>query len=328
MRAMTLTEYGERAAFRPANLPEPELASGHALIRVAATSGNTVDTAIRVVGADLTFARALPAVLGMDVAGTVEAVGEGVEGFAQGDAVYGCAGGLADLRGALAERMVADARLIARKPAPPSMREAAASPLVGITAHEALSRAGMAQSDTVLIQGGSGGVGRVAVRLARHAGATVFATDTGDARLKAIEGLGATAIDFKAMDMDAMVERHTGGAGFDVVFDTVGGANLPGSFAAAKLNGHVSTTVGLGEVDLSGAHMRGLSLHVVFMLIPMIHDLGRETHGATRRELAEIADAGALRPIVDEASFGLEQVGDAHARLTGGEAIGKVVVEV
>ncbi|WP_299655222.1 zinc-dependent alcohol dehydrogenase family protein [uncultured Jannaschia sp.] len=328
MRAMTLNTYGEIAPFEAADLPEPEVAPGHVLVRVAATSVNTVDTMIRNMGTDLPFAPAFPAVLGMDFAGTVEAVGDGVTDFAPGDEVYGCAGGLADLQGALAEKIVADARLVAPKPASLTMREAAALPLVGITAHEALSRAGLSGGQTVLIQGGSGGVGHVAVQLARHMGAEVVATDTGGARLAAIDGLGATAVDFKAADTADIVARHTGGTGFDVVFDTVGGANLPRSFEAAKLNGHVATTVALEAVDLSGAHFRGLSLHVVFMLIPMLHNVGRAAHGEILRDLARIADAGALRPILDDTAFTLDEIGAAQDRLTGGDAIGKVVVTV
>ena len=128
MKAMTLTAYGETAKFEAADLPKPEPISGHVVIRIAASSVNTVDTMIRAMGRDLPLSPALPAVLGMDFAGVIEAVGEGVSAFAVGDEVYGCAGGLADLQGALAEFMLADARLIAHKPKSISMREAAAMP--------------------------------------------------------------------------------------------------------------------------------------------------------------------------------------------------------
>lgn len=140
MKAMILREYGSSAEFQPVDLPQPAIKPGHVLVRVAATSVNTVDTMIRQMGRDLPLSPALPALLGMDFAGTIEAVGEGVTGFAAGDEVYGCAGGLADLPGALAQFILADARLIARKPKSLSMREAAALPLVGITAYEGLHR--------------------------------------------------------------------------------------------------------------------------------------------------------------------------------------------
>ena len=131
-----------------------------------------------------------------------------------------------------------------------------------------------------------------------------------------------------AEKIDDYVAAHTGGAGFDAVFDTVGGANLTNSFAAAALNGHVATTVALSEVDLSPAHFKGLSLHVVFMLLPMLHDVRREVHGEILRDLAALVDAGAVKPLLDDRRFTLAQVGDAYARLKSGRALGKVVVEV
>ena len=242
MKAMILESYGAKAAFQQAELPKPAAKPGHVLVRVAATSVNTVDTMIRQMGKDLPLSPDLPAVLGMDFAGTVEAVGEGVSGFAVGDEVYGCAGGLADLQGTLAEYMLADARLIAHKPESLSMREAAALPLVGITAFEALARAGARAGQKVLVHGGTGGVGHVAVQLAKHYGAEVYATGSGETAAQIIAGYGATAIDYKTEKVADYVQQHTAGAGFDVVFDSVGGANMPNSFEAAALNGQIATT--------------------------------------------------------------------------------------
>jgi NADPH:quinone reductase len=328
MKAMILEQYGEHAKFQPAELPRPAVKTGHVLVRVAATSVNTVDTMIRRMGKDLPLSPDLPAVLGMDFAGTVEAVGDGVTDFAPGDDVYGCAGGLADMQGALAEYMLADARLIARKPASLSMREAAALPLVGITAFEGLQRAGTRAGQKVLVHGGAGGVGHVAVQLARHFGAQVFATCLGGRQGEVIAGYGATAIDYRKEPVADYVARHTGGTGFDVVFDSVGGANLTNSFEAAALNAQIATTVSMVELDLTPAHFKGLSLHVVFMLIPMLYDHQRERHGAILASLAEIADAGALKPLLDDTRFGLDEIGQAHERLTSEQAIGKVVVDV
>lgn len=328
MKAMVLNEYGDKAEFQPADIPKPAPTPGHVLVRIEAVSVNTVDTMIRQMGKDLPISPDLPAVLGMDFAGTVEAVGEGVTAFAPGDEVYGCAGGLADLQGALAEYMTADARLIARKPKTVSMRAAAALPLVGITAYEGLQRANVQAGQKVLVHGGAGGVGHVAVQIAKHLGADVYATGTGDAQIAVIEGYGATAIDFRAETVAEYVEKHTGGKGFDVIFDSVGGANLTNSFEAAALNGHVATTVFLVELDLTPAHFKGLSLHVVFMLIPMLHDHKREQHGAILAKLSEIVDAGALHPLLDDTRFALADVGKAYDRLTSGQAIGKVVVKV
>ena len=329
MKAMILDAYGESAEFKPAERPRPETEAGHVLVRVAATSVNTVDTMIRQLGQEnLPLAPDLPAVLGMDFAGTVEAVGEGVSDFAVGDEVYGCAGGLADLQGALAEFMPADARLIAHKPKRLSMREAAALPLVGITAYEGLQRAQAGAGSKVLVHGGTGGVGHVAVQLAKHFGADVHATGRGEEQMRIIAGYGAKAIDFEAEAVTDYVATHTDGTGFDIVYDAVGGENLAKSFEAAALNAQVATTVAMAELDLTPAHFKGLSLHVVFMLIPMLHDRGREEHGRILAALAEIVDAGALEPLLDEKRFTLEEVGDAYARLSGGDATGKVVIDV
>lgn len=329
MKAMILEQYGEQAKFIQADVPQPAVTPGQLLVRIAATSVNTVDTMIRQLGQEnLPLAPDLPAILGMDFAGTITAVGEGVSDFAVGDEVYGCAGGLADLQGALAEVMQADARLIAHKPASLSMREAAALPLVGITAYEGLRRAGISAGQRVLVHGGTGGVGHVAVQLARHWGAQVFTTVSDDTQKAIVENYGATGINYKTHAVADYVEQHTQGAGFELVFDSVGGANMANSFDAASLNGNVASTVSMLELDLTTAHFKGLSLHVVFMLIPMLHDYQREVHGEILRDIAEIVDAGGLKPLLDEQQFKLADVGGAYARLSSGQAIGKVVVEV
>ena len=328
MKAMIINGFGGSDVFELKEIAKPEVKPGHVLVKIAATSVNTVDTMIREMGRELPISPEPPAILGMDFAGTVEAVGEGISEYAVGDEVYGCAGGLGDLPGTLAEYMVADARLIARKPKTLSMREAAALPLVGITAYEGLMRAGVSRGQKVLVHGGSGGVGHVALQLARHFGAEVFATGGGDRQLALIGELGATGINYKTEPVADYVAKHTEGAGFDVVFDSVGGANMANSFEAAALNGQVASTVSMVEMALSVAHFKGLSLHVVFMLIPMIHDYKREEHAEILRKMAEIVDAGGLRPVVDEQRFSLEEAGKAHDRLSGGQAMGKVVVNV
>ncbi|NND98958.1 MAG: zinc-dependent alcohol dehydrogenase family protein, partial [Pirellulaceae bacterium] len=301
--------------------------AGHVLVKIAASSVNTVDTMIRKMGKDLPLSPDAPATLGMDFAGTVEAVGDGVGEFSVGDEVYGCAGGLADLPGTLAEYMVADSNLIAHKPINLSMSEAAALPLVAITAYEGLTRAGIEEGQKVLVHGGSGGVGHVAVQLAKHFGADVYSTGGGEKQLALIEQLGATGINYKSESVEQYVAKHTDGAGFDIVFDSVGGANLTNSFEAAALYGQIATTVSLCELDLTPAHFKGLSLHVVFMLIPLLHNFRREQHAEILRKLAEIVESGGLKPVLDEKRFSLEEAGQAHARLESGQAMGKVVVE-
>ncbi len=328
MKAMIIKSYGNSEVFEQADIDTPELVPGHVLVKVAATSVNTVDTMIRSMGKELPLSPDLPAVLGMDFAGTIEAIGEGVTDFAVGDEVYGCAGGLADLPGALAEYMLADARLIALKPKTLSMREAAALPLVGITAYEGLQRAGVSAGQKVLVHGGSGGVGHVALQLAQYFGADVYSTGGGDKQLALIEALGAQAINYRTESVADYVEKCTGGAGFDVVFDSVGGQNMLSSFEAAALNGQVASTVSLLEIDLTLAHFKGLSLHVVFMLIPMLHNHGRELHGKILQTIAEIVDQGKLKPVVDAEHFDMADVAGAHKRLESGKAMGKVVVSV
>ncbi len=328
MKAQMIRENGGPEVLKPAELERPSAAAGQVLVEVAASSVNTADLMARSMGPVVNFIPTPPAVLGMDFAGTVQAAGEGVTAYKVGDEVYGCAGGVAAHPGTLAEYVAADARLIARKPKAVSMNEAAALPLVAITAFEALfDRLGLQAGQTLLIHGGAGGVGHIAIQLAVAAGAQVFATDSGATRLSAIADLGATPIDYAATKVQDYVGLHTKGRGFDMVFDTVGGANLPNSFAAVKLNGHVATTVSIGEVDLTMAHLQGASLHVIYMLIPLIHDHGAQRHGEILEAVTGLVDAGKVRPIVD-AVFPLEDAEGAHRRLESKAAIGKVVVEV
>ncbi|MEM9409927.1 MAG: zinc-dependent alcohol dehydrogenase family protein [Planctomycetota bacterium] len=327
MKAMLLNTYGEDSVFEATEVDKPDVKPGHVLVKIAASSVNTVDTMIRNMGKELPLSPDNPAILGMDFAGTVEAIGDGVSGYSIGDEVYGCAGGLADLPGTLADYIVADANLIAPKAKNLSMREAAALPLVAITAFEGLTRAHVQSGQKVLVHGGSGGVGHIAIQLANHFGAEVYSTGGGDKQMDLIQKLGATPINYKTEPVADYVAKHTGGVGFDVVYDSVGGANLLNSFEAAALNSHVATTVTLCELDLTLAHFKGLSLHVVFMLIPMLHNFKRDQHATILAELTKIIEAGALKPVLDETQFSLDEVSQAHQRLQSGQAMGKVVIE-
>ena len=327
MRAMIINEYGENAVFSSKEVETPILESDQVLIKISASSINTVDTMIRNMGKDLPFSPDTPAILGMDLAGTIEDIGENVTDLSIGDEVYGCVGGLADLQGTLAEYVAADSRLIAPKPKNLTMREAAALPLVGITAYEGLKRAQAKSGQKVLVHGGTGGVGHVALQLAKHFGAEVYATGGAEKQMAIIEGLGATAINYKTESVQDYVNKHTNGEGFDVVFDSVGGENMLKSFEATTLNGQIASTVSLCQLDLSTMHFKGLSLHVVFMLIPMLHDFQREEHGKILKDISRITEAGGLKPLIDEEQFSLENVGEAYAKLESKRAIGKVIVE-
>lgn len=328
MKAMIVNTFGSTDVFELSEIAKPQIKPHHVLVSIKATSINTVDTMIRQMGPELPLSPAAPALLGMDFAGVVEEVGEGVTTFAKGDEVYGCAGGLADLPGTLAEYIVADADLLALKPKNLTMQESAALPLVGITAYEGLQRAGVSKGKKVLVHGGSGGVGHIAIQLAKHFGADVYSTGGGESQLQMIQTLGATGINYKNESVAQYVDKYTDGNGFDIVFDSVGGENMINSFEAAALNAHVASTVAMVNIDLSTAHFKGLSLHVVFMLIPMLHNSGRKEHGRILEAIAKIAESGDFRPIVDKETFTLEQASQAHAHLESGKAMGKVVIKV
>ena len=164
------------APFRLTKVAKPVPGPGEVLVRIKASGVNPLDLKIR--AGQATHARQpLPAVVGIDLAGIVEQIGPGVTGFSRGDAVFGMTGGVGGLQGSLAEYAAVDADLLARQPARLSMREAAALPLIFITAWEGLvDRAHVAAGQKVLVHGGAGGVGHVAIQIARAFGAEVFAT--------------------------------------------------------------------------------------------------------------------------------------------------------
>lgn len=328
MKAQTIEDFGSPDVFRLSELPDPAAGTGQVVVKVAATSVNPVDYKNR--SAKRPISPDLPAVLGCDLAGTVVAVGEGVSDFKAGDEVYGCAGGVRGMNGAYAELIATDPRLLAPKPAGLAMREAAALPLVTITAWEGLfDRAGVAAGQSVLIHGGAGGVGHIAVQLAKAEGARVFTTVSSPEKAEVAKSLGADeTINYREESVADYVARLTGGQGFDVVYDATGGSGIATSFEAARVNGQVVTIVSTYQADLTPMHMKGLSLHVVFMLIPMLHDVGRARHGEILREAARLAEAGKLRPRLDPSDFSLERMADAHRHLESGQAVGKVVVTV
>lgn len=327
MQAWVLRGFGGPEQFERMEIPRPELKPGHVLVRVAATSVNPADLKIRD-GRSAAIAPPAPMVLHMDVAGVVEAVGEGVADLAVGDEVYGCAGGVGGIPGALADFMLADARLLARKPASLSLREAAALPLVALTVWEGLHwKTVVRPGDRVLVHGGTGGVGHVAVQAAKETGAEVTATASTPEKRELARSLGAHhVVDYRAEPVAAYVDRLTGGRGFDLVFDTVGGDVLAQSFEAARPNGTVVSILTRGTFDLAPVMQKALSLHGVLMLLPMLSGEGRERHGRMLREVAERVDAGRLRPLLDPTRFTFDQAADAHRRAESGEQVGKVVL--
>lgn len=311
MKAQVITSYGGPEVFETRDVPVPQVKPGHVLIRVAASSVNPVDTKIR--SGMPAFKPDLPAILHGDVAGVVEAVGEGVTIFKPGDEVYACAGGVKGRDGALAEYMLADADLVALKPASLSLAEAAALPLVTITAWEALiDRARIQPGDKVLIHAATGGVGHVAIQIAKAAGAIVHATASTPEKQAIAKELGADhVIDYRNTSVADYVGQYTGGAGFDVVFDTVGGENIDRSFEAVRPLGQVSLIAARSSHDLSPLHSKGISVHVVLMLLPMLLGRGLAHHGDILRRAADMVERGRLRPLIDKRRFSFEQVGEA-----------------
>jgi NADPH:quinone reductase-like Zn-dependent oxidoreductase len=297
------------------------------LVRIHASGVNPLDTKIYA-GAAAHARQPLPAILGLDLAGVVAAVGAGVEQFRPGDEVYGMTGGVGGHPGTLAEFAAVDADLLAIKPTNLSMRESAALPLVFITAWEGLvDRAAVQPNQTVLIHGGAGGIGHIAIQIALTLGAKVFATGSERHRDR-IEGFGATFIDYAKDRVSDYVERHTAGKGFEVIFDAVGGATLDASFAAVARFGHVVSALGWGTHALAPLSFRAATYSGIFTLLPLLTHEGRAHHGEILRHATRLVEAGRVRPYLDPRRFTLDSVGDAYAAITGHTADGKLVIDI
>ena len=326
MKALILKAYNTSFVLQEVETPVP--GPGEVLVRILASAVNPLDLKIRAGQAGHAKV-SLPAILGIDMAGVVESVGEGVTGFKRGDEVYGMTGGVGGVPGSLAEYAAVDNRLLAIKPSRLSMREAAAIPLSFITAWEGLmDRAHVGEGKTVLVQGGAGGVGHIAVQLAVALGAKVFATGRA-AQSPLLAGYGATPIDFTTLTVEEYVREYTGAEGFDIVFDTVGGAILDDSFRALKqYQGHALSILGWGSHSLAPLSFRGATYSGVFTLYPLLSGQGRAHHGEILREAAALIDAGKIIPMIDPHRYTLETVEDAYAAMENRTAKGKVVVDI
>ncbi|MFK4658359.1 NADPH2:quinone reductase [Bradyrhizobium japonicum] len=324
MRAAILETHN--APLRLSTVSTPEAVPREVLVRVHASGVNPLDTKIHA-GAAAHARHPLPAILGIDLAGVVEQTGRDVTRFKPGDEVYGMTGGVGGVPGSLAEFAAVDADLLAPKPANLSMREAAALPLIFITAWEGLiDRVALKAGQKVLIHGGAGGVGHVAIQIARAIGADVFATGSA-AQRATIEGFGAVFID-RDTAIEAYVAEHTGGRGFDIVYDTVGGKVLDASFEAVRRFGHVVSALGWGTHALAPLSFRAASYSGVFTLLPLLSGEGRAHHGEIMAEATRLVEAGKLAPLVDARRFTLESVGDAYALIRDHAAKGKLVVDI
>lgn len=312
--------------FREMERSQPQPGPGQVLVRISASGVNPLDTKIRS-GQAGHAKQPLPAVLGLDMAGIVEAVGAGVTAFQPGAEVYGMVGGVGGLQGTLAEFVAADADLLAHKPGTLPMRDAAALPLGVITAWEGLvDRARVHAGQSVLVHAGAGGVGYPAVQIAMAQGARVFTTVSGGKR-SILEELGATVID-RHMPVEEYVAKHTGGEGFDIVYDTVGGAVLDASFVAVRrYTGHVVSCLGWGTHSLAPLSFRAATYSGVFTLLPLLSGAGRAHHGQILQRAARLAEKGQLKPLLAEQHFGLGEIAAAYEAVAKGSN-GKVVVEL
>jgi NADPH2:quinone reductase len=326
MQALVLERYNGPFVFSKTALPV--VGGGQVLVRIKASGVNPLDIKIRTGNAEHAGVK-LPAILGMDLAGVIEAVAPGVTAFKPGDEVYGMAGGIGGLQGSLATFLVVDADLLARKPSNLSMRAAAALPLAFITAWEGLvDRAQVHAGQKVLVHAGAGGVGHIAVQIALAFGARVFATVSKE-KAKIVEGYGATAIDYRTESVESYVAAHTGSEGFDIVYDTVGGATLDDSFLAVKTyTGHVVSCLGWGTHKLAPLSFRGATYSGVFTLLPMLTGKGRLHHGDILREAAKLAEAGKLKPLLSQERFTFETALQAHLAVEADKTVGKIVVEI
>jgi len=325
MRTVVMWEHGGPEVLKLEDRPKPEPGPGQLLVQVRATSVNPVDARVRRGGL---APRTFPVVLGYDVSGVVAAAGPGVVGWAVGDEVFGCPnlGG----PGANAEYVVLDARATARKPSSVDHATAAALPLVGLTAWESLhDRARIRPGQTILIHAGAGGVGHVAIQLARLHGCNVITTA---GRPESIafcrETLHADeVIDYGKTDFAARVADLSGGRGLPVVLDTVGDETFRRSVDCLAPGGQLVTILPSSPGDQAGKLLfRSITVHYEFMGARQIFDHDPAHQGAILTSLARLVDRGLLAPHVS-LRLPLERIADGHRQIETARTIGKIVID-
>lgn len=319
MKAAVLTRFGGPDAFELRDVPVPDVGARQVRVRVHATAINPLDYQIR--RGDYVDYVPLPAIIGHDISGVIEEVGSEVHDFQIGDEVYYTPkifGGA----GSYAEQHVADVELVGRKPRNITHAEAASLTLVGGTVWEAfVQRAQLQAAETILIHGGSGGVGTVAVQVAKAIGARVITT----ARARDhdfVRSLGADeTIDYTAEDYVDAVARLTHGEGVNVVFDTIGGDALTRSPLVLADGGRVVSLVDIAQPqNLIEAWGKNAAYHFVFT---------RQNRGKLDA-LTRLIERGLVKPVVG-ATLPLARIGEAHELLENGSARGlrgKVVIDV
>lgn len=330
MKAILATAPGSAEVLQLRDLPKPDLPTTHHLrVKLAAAGVNPVDTKLRTKPAY--YPDKLPAILGCDGAGIVEEIGGAVTRFKAGDAVFFCNGGLGDEPGNYAEYTTLHEDYCAAIPATVSLQDAAALPLVLITAWEALfERANLQAGQTVLIHAAAGGVGHVALQLAHHFGARVAVTVGDDRKARLAHDLGAEKIiNYRTQDFVQEALNWTEGRGADVVFDTVGGETYLRSLNAVRVGGKLVSLLStpLAAADVQLARLRNLSLCFELMLTPQVmqqHD-ERVRQRKILEQGAALLEQGRLGVLVTH-RLPLEQAAEAHRMLEAGGMIGKIVL--
>ena len=332
MKAFFLDRYGKSTALRMGDIPEPDVGDSDVLVEIHAAGVNVLDSKIRNGEFKLLLPYRLPLILGNDVAGVVIRVGARVRKFRIGDEVY--ARPDAKRIGAFAERIAMNEAAVALKPQSLSMEEAASMPLVALTAWQVLvERAHLQKGQKVLIHAGSGGVGTIAIQLAKHLGAFV-ATTTSTANADWVRGLGAdVVIDYGKEDFEKRLQ------GYDVVLNSLGAGVLEKSLRVLKPGGQLISISGPPDPAFAEDIGAPWFLRQVMRLLSYRIRKKAARHGVSYaflfmkasgdqlREIAGLVDSGAIRPVVDQ-TFPFASTNEAMAYVDRGRAKGKVVVKV
>ncbi len=331
MKAILMTDAGSPEVLQLQEVPQPSIEKDtEILVRLRAAGVNPIDTKLRQRGTF--YPDQMPAILGCDGAGVVEAVGSGVQRFQVGDEVYFCAGGLGEHRtGNYAQLAVVDERMVARKPSSLSFAEAAAAPLVLITAWEALyDRGRLEAGQRVLIHAGAGGVGHVAIQLVKLKGAEVCTTVGSQDKARLARQFGADhSILYKQTDFVQAALDWTGGEGVDLAFDTVGGKTFYDTFPAVRVYGDVVTILEPDptHINWKTARSRNLRISLELMLTPMLQGLvaAQQHQAEILNQCATWIDEGKLKIHLSQ-TFPLQDAAAAHKALETGSTTGKIAL--
>ncbi|WP_016950577.1 zinc-dependent alcohol dehydrogenase family protein [Anabaena sp. PCC 7108] len=328
MQAVLMTAAGNPEVLQLQEVPKPTPGNTELLVRLVAAGINPLDTKLRKRGTF--YPEQMPAILGCDGAGIVEAIGANVQKFQPGDEVYFCYGGLGAHQGNYAEYTTVDERFVASKPKSISFAEAAAAPLVLITAWEGLYERGRLEpGDKVLIHAGAGGVGHVAIQLAKLKGANVATTVSSQEKADLVTQLGADKVIFyKETDFVQATLNWTNGEGVDLAFDTVGGEIFDKTFPAVRTYGDIVTILEpKANTVWKVARNKNLRIGFELMLTPML--LGNiealQHHGEILQQCATWIDENKLKIQVSN-TFPLKAAANAHQLLENGSITGKVVL--